>query len=308
MHRNDGHLTEREQLLAIDRELPARAQRLADDHLTRCDLCREQRQQLVRLEAAVARRLHTGSDDADVIRQSRARLIARLSEARHDALPVSARVFGYVQRLAVPAAVVATAAAALLIVRLAGPSHERRSSGTAAAMHDSPLPIAAFTPGATWTDAATELCSAAGRERRDIPPTVRDAVLRNYGMTSVSADDYELDYLITPELGGADDARNLWPQRYASGVWNAHVKDQLEDLLPTLVCEGSIPLQTAQHDIAVNWIAAYKRYFRTSTPLTKSRAAANLRSWRTAPDGAVYPLWRPTDAARLRLVGVTAGR
>jgi len=40
-------------------------------------------------------------------------------------------------------------------------------------------------------------------------------------------DAYEVDYLITPELGGATDIRNLWP--YGDTVWNAHVKDQLED-------------------------------------------------------------------------------
>ena len=50
-------------------------------------------------------------------------------------------------------------------------------------------------------------------------------------------------------------------------MWNARVKDQLEDLLPNLVCQGEIDLATAQHDIATDWIAAYKKYFRTSHPI-----------------------------------------
>ena len=60
--------------------------------------------------------------------------------------------------------------------------------------------------------------------------------------------------------------RNLWPERYTSRVWNAHVKDELEDLLPQLVCERKVPLATAQRDIASNWIAAYKKYFQTDRP------------------------------------------
>jgi hypothetical protein len=51
-------------------------------------------------------------------------------------------------------------------------------------------------------------------------------------------------------------------------VWNARVKDQLELLLPSLVCRGAVDLSTAQRDIAVDWIAAYKKYFHTDRPVT----------------------------------------
>ena len=267
MHRNGGHLHERALLLAIDRELSPQEQRHADEHLSACETCCERRRALMRVSAAVARHLDADSGDAEAIRQSRARLSARLAAAVGHEPPPLARLFGDLQRAAVPAAVLAAAAALFLFVRTAGPVRPAPGSGESAAVHEAALPIASLTPGATWTDTADELCAAAGRERRDIPAAVRDAVLRNYNMTTVSADDYELDYLITPELGGAPDARNLWPQRYASGIWNAHVKDQLEDLLPALVCEGKVPLQAAQHDIANNWIAAYKRYFQTDVPL-----------------------------------------
>jgi hypothetical protein len=86
-------------------------------------------------------------------------------------------------------------------------------------------------------------------------------------MEHVAEHEYELDYLITPELGGVADQRNLWPERYGSGVWNARVKDDLEELLPRLVCQGTLPLVTAQRDIASDWIAAYKKYFRTDRPI-----------------------------------------
>jgi hypothetical protein len=100
----------------------------------------------------------------------------------------------------------------------------------------------------------------------DVPVSVRHVVLRNYGAAAISDRDFELDYLITPELGGATDAQNLWPERYTSATWNAHVKDDLEHLLHQLVCGGSVPLESAQRDISTNWIAAYKRYFHTNRP------------------------------------------
>jgi hypothetical protein len=91
-------------------------------------------------------------------------------------------------------------------------------------------------------------------------------VFEEYGIRNAQLDAYEVDYLITPELGGASDIRNLWPQPYSSTVWNARVKDALEQRLHQMVCDGQLDLATAQHDIATNWIAAYKKYFNSSRP------------------------------------------
>jgi hypothetical protein len=99
-----------------------------------------------------------------------------------------------------------------------------------------------------------------------IPAHVRLAVVRDYRMERLPMQEYELDYLITPELGGSDDRRNLWPEPYASQLWNARVKDELEELLPSLVCAGTLPLAIAQHDMATDWVAAYKKYFHTDRP------------------------------------------
>ena len=68
---------------------------------------------------------------------------------------------------------------------------------------------------------------------------------------------YEYDHLVSLELGGApNDARNLWPEPGAS----PNVKDRLEDRLHTMVCHGTITLAAAQRAIAVDWLAAYRRY------------------------------------------------
>jgi hypothetical protein len=68
-------------------------------------------------------------------------------------------------------------------------------------------------------------------------------------------------------------SENLWPQRYESPVWNARVKDELEQLLPTLVCSNQVELRLAQGEIARDWVAAYKRYFKTDVPLLAHRGA-----------------------------------
>jgi len=71
---------------------------------------------------------------------------------------------------------------------------------------------------------------------------------------------YEEDHLISLELGG--DPRspdNLWPEPWF-GDWNARVKDKLENRLHALVCSGEIRLRDAQKAIAVDWVAAYRKY------------------------------------------------
>jgi len=100
-----------------------------------------------------------------------------------------------------------------------------------------------------------------------VPVSLQQEVFREYGLAGAKPEAYEVDYLITPELGGSSDIRNLWPQPYSSNVWNAHVKDALEERLHQMVCAGEIDLETAQRDIATNWILAYKKYFHTDRPL-----------------------------------------
>jgi hypothetical protein len=102
-----------------------------------------------------------------------------------------------------------------------------------------------------------------------VPVALQRRVFQEYGISSARPDAYEIDYLITPALGGADDIRNLWPQSYSSTVWNARVKDALEDRLKDLVCAGDVDLAEAQREIASDWIAAYKKYFHTDRPLER---------------------------------------
>jgi hypothetical protein len=73
--------------------------------------------------------------------------------------------------------------------------------------------------------------------------------LRAYGDGGKSPSGYELDHLISLELGGApSDPRNLWPESHK----NSFHKDGLENSLRARVCAGSISLAKAQRRI-VNW-------------------------------------------------------
>ena len=72
------------------------------------------------------------------------------------------------------------------------------------------------------------------------------------------ASSYEEDHLISLELGGhPTDPNNLWPQPW-TGRANAHQKDRLENMLHRLVCRGTLPLATAQHEIATDWVRSYR--------------------------------------------------
>jgi hypothetical protein len=65
----------------------------------------------------------------------------------------------------------------------------------------------------------------------------------------------ELDHLVSLELGGSNDATNLWPE-YPS---TPNPKDKVENALHEAVCDGRITLAAAQDAIASDWLTAEKK-------------------------------------------------
>jgi len=123
------------------------------------------------------------------------------------------------------------------------------------------VPNPAITPGEAAPISKSEVCEANfDADNREVPEALKRAVFKAYGLNNAPRNAYEVDFLITPALGGSASVRNLWPQPYNSHSWNAHTKDVLERRLHTLVCSGQVDLFTAQRDIAANWVAAYKKY------------------------------------------------
>jgi len=62
---------------------------------------------------------------------------------------------------------------------------------------------------------------------RNVPDAVKEQAFSIYGITSRKPKEYEIDHLISLELGGSNSIRNLWPQSYITKPLNAHVKDKL---------------------------------------------------------------------------------
>ncbi len=133
------------------------------------------------------------------------------------------------------------------------------------------LPDVSKTPGDTLDVTRDDICVAGYTKTvRSVPKAVKDAVYASYGIGRHAPGEYEMDHLISLELGGSNSVRNLWPQSYKTSPWNAHVKDKLENRLHADVCSGKLDLKAAQQEIARDWIACYKRTFGTNAPLTKS--------------------------------------
>jgi hypothetical protein len=133
-----------------------------------------------------------------------------------------------------------------------------------------PEPDRALTPGATLAVSAQDVCAPGySRKVRDVPREVKRAVYASYGIAARAPGEYEVDHLISLGIGGSNSVRNLWPQANWTSPWNARVKDALENRLHRDVCAGRVDLQTAQRDMATDWIAAYQRYFQRAVPKTR---------------------------------------
>ncbi len=262
MFGRSAHPTDVDLVRLLDGELPETTRRTLERHLSACVACAGRRATLESFSRAVdALAVPTVDPGAATHAVARQRLGRALT-----APSMSVRLAGSL-RLSGPWWTAAAACLVALVV-LTRPWSASRDTSAALPEPDA-LPIASLTPGATTPITAHELCSGI-RRTRPITAELRAQVLRLYRMEQVPPEHYELDYLITPELGGATDARNLWPQRYGERRWNARVKDQLEDLLPQLVCSGRLDLGTAQRDMATNWVSAYRHHFGTTEPFARA--------------------------------------
>lgn len=141
------------------------------------------------------------------------------------------------------------------------------------------LPDPRITPGAidpqiTQDNIRSTVC-VKGYTKTVRPPmnytnSLKKKQLIQYGYQDTNPKHYEEDHLIALSIGGSPtDERNLWPQPRDS-EWGADKKDALEFVLYKMVCKGEISLAQAQHDMATNWIEAYKRQVPTHSKYTYS--------------------------------------
>ena len=234
------HLSDEQLLLVAPSELSWRSSVAARLHLAFCLACRGRSSEL---KIAMAR----------YTRAYRASFPPQASIAKE---PTHAPVYWSLST----AALIAAAALAVLVWHLSSPSRQTKTLAREGA-----IPRGDLTPGATRSIDRQRACMLSDNVP-DIPDALKRQVLREYGIDEASADRYEIDFLITPALGGSDSLRNLWPEPYFHTNWNAYVKDTLEDHFHAMVCSGQMDLPTAQREIAQNWVAAYQKYFRTRGP------------------------------------------
>ena len=133
------------------------------------------------------------------------------------------------------------------------------------------LPISSATPGTinpqvTQSNIQTTICvsgyTTTIRPTSSYTTTLKKKQLETtysfYHDTKLG--DFEEDHLISLEIGGNPSSPlNLWPEPYA-GPDGARVKDQIENKLHELVCQGLLSLESAQGQISTNWFLAYQKY------------------------------------------------
>lgn len=134
------------------------------------------------------------------------------------------------------------------------------------------LPDTSCTSGAVFANVtAAQVCTPGyAHSVRNVPYSEKLQAYQEYGITHHSPGQYEMDHLISLELGGSNDLKNLWPEA-AQPVPGFHEKDQVENYLHDQVCSGKMQLKDAQHAIAINW----KQFLNSSTNYAISSQEGN---------------------------------
>lgn len=125
------------------------------------------------------------------------------------------------------------------------------------------MPIAALTPGAvdphvTQANIRKTICVHGYTSTvRNVTDATKKEVCKLYGKKDACPKGYEIDHLVSLELGGLNDISNLWPQPYAPAP-GAREKDVVETTLHRQICGGKISLEAAQRLIVRDWFGYYK--------------------------------------------------
>jgi hypothetical protein len=113
------------------------------------------------------------------------------------------------------------------------------------------------SPGAVLNVTAAQVCkSGYSKSVRNVTTKTKNQVYAEYGIKKHVTGQYEVDHLISLELGGSNDISNLWPEA-AKPSPGFHEKDKVENWLHAKVCKGTMTLNEAQREISTNWLTAY---------------------------------------------------
>lgn len=134
---------------------------------------------------------------------------------------------------------------------------QTKTSGCAA---QDGLQDSACTPGAIFASATREQICVPGYASsvRHVTTSTKNKVYASYGIKKHTAGQYEVDHLVSLQLGGSNEIANLWPE-IATPKPGFHEKDRVENYLHDQVCDGKMTLREAQIQIATNWKEVYEK-------------------------------------------------
>lgn len=115
------------------------------------------------------------------------------------------------------------------------------------------LPDPACTPGAVLTTNEAVICKVGYTTTvRDVSTATKKKVFQEYGIPWAQRSNYEVDHLISLELGGSNDISNLFPESHLIKN-NSYTKDAFENYLHKQICTGKLSITDAQYQIATDW-------------------------------------------------------
>ncbi len=119
------------------------------------------------------------------------------------------------------------------------------------------LPDPTCSPGAVLTTDVKTICKVGYTKTvRDVSTATKKNVFKEYGIPYSLHGNYEVDHIISLELGGSNDIKNLYPESY--DITNgARTKDKFENYLHKQVCNGSMNIKEAQKEISTDWLKYY---------------------------------------------------
>lgn len=155
------------------------------------------------------------------------------------------------------------------------------------------MPDPRLTAGETFAGVtAGQVCTSGwSAAHRNVTMSVRYQVFTSYGIPYANHSSYEVDHLISLELGGDNSIQNLWPEPQTQNDKNGPDKDALENHLHALVCSGRVSLATAERAIATNWVTAWNTY--EGMPAGSSSVSGSTT---VAHRPAAKPTWTPSPS------------
>lgn len=116
------------------------------------------------------------------------------------------------------------------------------------------VPDATCSPGAVLTTNIKMICTVGYTKTvRNVSTATKKKVFKEYDIPYAQHSNYEVDHIISLELGGSNDISNLFPEAY--NIKNgARTKNKFENQLHREVCNGDMTIQEAQKEISMNWL------------------------------------------------------